>query len=85
MGEEVRTNTLPRLAADGANWVTYHNHMMLAFRRQGLGDHLTHISPTPKAKKLAAASNVDVNNKWEDDELAFQELIAISIPNDDFH
>ena len=85
MGEEVKTTTIPRLAGDGSNWVTYRDRISLTLKRRGLGDHFTHASPTKRYTQLASTSGLTVDEKWEDDEVAFRELIAVSIPDDEFN
>jgi len=85
MGEEVKTSIVLKLAGDGANWVTYRDRMTLTFKRRGLGDHLDFTKPTKRYTALATVSSLTVDEKWEEDEFAFRELIAISIPDNEFN
>ena len=40
MGDELWIN-VPKLAADGTNWVVYHDRMAWAMESRALADHLT--------------------------------------------
>jgi len=49
----IKVTQLPKLAADGKNWLTYHERILNAAMARGLHCHLvgTALKPTPIVKK----------------------------------
>ena len=83
MGDEHRIN-VPKLAADGTNWVVYRDRMAWAMESRALADHLTNQT-MPQAYATAGVVNgLDAPTRWALGEAAVKQAIAASVPDSVF-
>jgi hypothetical protein len=76
---------LPKLSADGSNWVTYRDRLLWAFTQRHWSDHLTSTG-TPAAYTTAGPINgVDPDTRWANEEGTTMTLIAASVPDHVFN
>ena len=76
---------LVRLAADGANWVTYRDRLNITLRMRRWQDHLTSASVTKAYVDRGDINGIKPDMRWEDDDEAVKHLIMNSIPDDIFN
>jgi hypothetical protein len=72
---------LPKLAADGSNWITYHNHIKWTITMRGLGDHLTHDKVTQKYKDTSKVGGLKPEQRWTADKIAVNQILSVTIPD----
>ncbi len=65
MNEDTRP-VIPKLEYDGSNWVTYHNHLLMAVEVCNLECHLDSATITAEYQK-GAAPTAEENTKWRID------------------
>jgi gag-polypeptide of LTR copia-type len=82
---EIQGSKVIQLAADGSNWVNYHDRMMLVIRSHKWKDHLTNDSPTTHYVDGGTINGVTPKEQWEDNEAALINLIALLIPDSAFN
>ena len=83
MGDELQIN-VPKLAADGLNWVVYCDRMVWAMELRALADHLTNQN-VPQAYAAAGVVNgLDAPTRWGLGEAAVKQAIAASVPDSVF-
>jgi gag-polypeptide of LTR copia-type len=80
MTEETKM-TIPKLAADGANWVLYKDRMLSAFGMRGLSDHIDFDTPTADYTAGSPKGGLTGEQRWKREEHAFRDLIGVSVPD----
>ena len=84
MSDEPRIN-VPKLSADGSNWVIYRDRMDWAMSSRDLGDHLTNDT-MPAAYGLAGTiGGVTAPTRWARGEATVKQAIAASVPDSVFN
>ena len=71
MNEEYKNNVL-KLAADGANWVTYRDWMEFALDLRGWTGHLTSFVVTQAYTDTGDVGGVTPETRWRNNEAAVQ-------------
>ena len=75
---------IPKLAADGYNWVTYQDHMELTMDVLGLKEHLT-SAEMPESYAIAQAiDGLTPAGRWRRDEATAKQYIAASLSESTF-
>jgi hypothetical protein len=75
MTEETRL-TIAKLALDRANWMLYREHMTVAFRAQGLSEHLTATTFPARYATTSSKGGLTGQEWWGAEEFAFKDLIG---------
>src|SRR6266702_238326 len=83
MSDETRFN-VPKLAADGSNWVVYCDQMIWAMGLCILSDHLTNIT-MPQTYLPSAINGVPLANQWAIGKATVKQAIAASVPDSIFN
>ena len=75
---------IPKLEANGYNWVTYQDHMELTLDLLGLKDHLTNAE-MPKSYAIAGGiDGLTPAGGWRRDEATAKKYIKVSLPGSTF-
>ena len=72
---------LPKLAADGSNWITYRDRIKWTITMRGLGDHLTDDSITQKYKDAGDIGGLKAEQRWTADKIAVNQIFGATIPD----
>src|SRR6266852_6517620 len=72
---------LPKLAADGSNWITYRNRIKWTITMRGLGDHLTDTKITTKYIDAGDISGLKPEQRWTADKIAVNQILGTTIPD----
>ena len=83
MGDELRLN-VPKLAADGSNWVTYRDCMVWAMDSRALTDHLTNKTMPALYGAAGVINGVNAPACWAYGEATVKQAIAASVPDSIF-
>ena len=76
---------LPKLAEDGSNWITYHNHMQWTMKLRGLGDHLMNTTTTKSYNDTGDVGRLTPAQQWVKDKIKASGLLDMTIPDKVFH
>jgi len=76
---------LPKLDADGSNWITYRDRMQWIVKMRGLGDHLMHATISPDYTKAGDVGGLKPAQRWTAGEIAVSQLFGMTIPDSVFH
>jgi hypothetical protein len=77
--------SVPKLLADGSNWVTYRNHVSWALESQALEVHLTTDTAPKDYAYLATVTGLDLDIRWRCGEGIVKQLIAATVPDTIFN
>src|ERR1700761_554313 len=83
MSEELRIN-VPKLLADGANWVTYRDRMIWAITSRTLSDHLSNETMPAVYGAAGTINGVTAPARWAYGEATVKQAIAASVPDSIF-
>ncbi|KAI0043511.1 hypothetical protein FA95DRAFT_1498500, partial [Auriscalpium vulgare] len=84
MSEDLKIK-VPKLAADGSNWVTYRDRMIWGLTARLLEDHLTNDA-MPTAYATAGTVNGHTPaERWRQGEATVKQCIASSVPDSIFN
>jgi transposase InsO family protein len=72
---------LPKLAADGSNWITYRDRIKWTITMRGLNDHLTHDSVTKHYKDAGDIGGLKPEQRWTADKIAVNQIFGATIPD----
>jgi len=72
---------ITKLAADGANWVTYRDRIMWALDTKGLLDHLTNDTITSDYSTAGTIDGLVPEARWKRNEAMVKQLVAGSVPD----
>jgi transposase InsO family protein len=75
------TMYLPKLAADGSNWITYRDRINWTITMRGLSDHLTDDSMTQKYKDAGDIGGLKSEQRWAADKIAVNQIFSATIPD----
>lgn len=75
---------IPKLEANGYNWVTYQDHMELTMDVLGLKDHLTHADMPESYAIAEAIDGLTPAGRWCRDEATAKHYIAASLSESTF-
>ena len=84
MSDEHRIN-IPKLAADGSNWVIYRDRMLWAMSLRILSEHLTNVSMPEVYAAAGTVNGVDAPTRWAHGEATVKQAIAASVPDSIFN
>ena len=84
MSEELRIN-VPKLAADGSNWVIYRDRMLWAMDSRTLSDHLTNVSMPAAYRSAGTIGGLSASTRWAHGEATVKQAIAASVPDSIFN
>ena len=84
MSDENRM-TLPKLAADGSNWVTYRDRVLWVIRQRQWLDHFSSASITPAYTAAGDINGVSPASRWANEESTIMTLIPASVPDHVFN
>ena len=84
MSDENRM-TLPKLAADGSNWVTYRDCVLWMIRQRQWLDHFSSASITPAYTAAGDINSVSPATRWAKKESTIMTLILASVPDHVFN
>ena len=76
---------LPKLDADGSNWITYRDRMQWIVKMRGLGAHLMHATISPDYTKAGDVGGLKPAQRWTAGEIAVSQLFGMTIPDSVFH
>ncbi|KIK22992.1 hypothetical protein PISMIDRAFT_101446 [Pisolithus microcarpus 441] len=68
---------VPKLTADGTNWVTYKDRLLWSVEARGLGGHLDGSETEPEDPKLLSAEM----KTWRMGEAVVKQQVAGTLPN----
>jgi hypothetical protein len=83
MSDELRIN-VPKLLADGSNWVNYRDWMIWAISSRTLSDHLTNDSMPAVYGAAGTINGVTAPARWAYSEATMKQAIAASVPDSIF-
>ena len=72
---------LPKLAADGSNWITYRDRIKWTITMRGLGDHLTDNTITAKYTSAGEIGGLKAEQRWTADKIAVNQILGATIPD----
>ena len=72
---------LSKLAEDGSNWVTYHNHMQWTMKMRGLCDHLMNATTSKSYTDAGDVGGLNPAQQWARDQTKASKLLDATIPN----
>jgi hypothetical protein len=72
---------LPKLAADGSNWITYRDRIKWTITMRGLGDHLTDNTVTQKYRDAGDIGALKPEQRWTADKIAVNQILGATIPD----
>ena len=79
--DSVMKHNIPKLAADGSNWVIYHNCLLWVLDTTAHTDHLVH-STTPTSYITASdIGGLTPSQQWQKEEGMVKQIIGTAIPN----
>ena len=84
MSDENRM-TLPKLAVDGSNWVTYRDCVLWMIRLRQCLDHFSSASITPTYTAAGDINGVSPAAHWANEESTIMTLILASVPDHVFN
>ena len=84
MSDELQIN-VPKLAADGSNWVVYCDCMTWAMDSRLLSDHLTNVSMPAAYGQAGTINGVTPAARWVQGEATVKQAIAASVPDSIFN
>ena len=76
---------VPKLQADGSNWVVYRDRMVWAMNSRTLSEHLTNISMPAVYAAAGAINGVDAPTRWALGKATVKQAIAASVPDSIFN
>jgi gag-polypeptide of LTR copia-type/Integrase core domain/GAG-pre-integrase domain len=76
---------LPKLDADGSNWITYRDRMHWMIKMRGLVDHLTYDDVSPNYMSGGTIGSLTPEQRWTAGEIAVSQLFGTTIPDPVFH
>jgi len=79
------TKSIPKLQADGSNWVMYRDHLTLALETNGLDTHITNDAAPSEYVAAGTIGNLDAATRWKRGEAMTKHLIASTVPNSVFN
>ena len=75
-------HSIPKLAADGSNWVIYRDRLLWVLDTNSLNDHLTHDSTLTS---YASAGGLGPDERWRKEEGMVRQIIGATIPDTAFN
>ena len=84
MSEETKIS-VPKLAADGSNWVIYRDRMVWAMDSWDLADHLTNDTMPAAYGAAGTIGGVTAPTRWAAGERTVKHAIAASVPDSVFN
>jgi hypothetical protein len=84
MSDDLRVN-VPKLAADGSNWVIYRDRMTWAMDSRGLSDHLTNDSMPAAYSAAGTVNGITAPVRWANGEATVKQAIAASVTDSIFN
>src|ERR1700677_1294431 len=84
MSDELRIN-VPKLSADGTNWVIYRDRMLWAMDSRTLSNHLTNASMPAAYRAAGTIHGVPAPARWAHGEATVKQAIAASVPDSIFN
>ena len=72
---------LPKLAADGSNWITYRDRIKWTVTMRGLGNHLTDESIMQKYMQAGDVSGLKPEQRWAMDKITVNLIFTTTIPD----
>jgi hypothetical protein len=84
MSDELHIN-IPKLSADGSNWVIYQDRMIWAMDSRTLSDHLTNASMPAAYGAAGTIHGVTAPVRWAHGEATVKQAIAASVPDSIFN
>ncbi len=80
MTNNKQPTVIPKLEGDNSNWVTYHDHLIIAIEGRNLDTHLASATITATYNKLGQ-NNQEGQDKWRTDNRQAKILILNSLPD----
>jgi hypothetical protein len=77
--------SMPKLSADGSNWVIYRDRIVWAMDSRDLADHLTNDAMPAAYGAAGAVGGVPAATRWAAGERTVKHTIAASVPNSVFN
>ena len=84
MSNELQIN-VPKLAADGSNWVIYQDRMLWAMDSRTLSNHLTNVLMPTAYGSVGMISGLSASARWAHGEATVKQAIAASVPDSIFN
>jgi len=72
---------LPKLSADGSNWITYRDRIKWTITMRGLGDHLTDDKLTQGYRSAGDIGGLKPEQRWTADKIAVNQIFGATIPD----
>jgi len=72
---------LPKLDADGSNWITYRDRIKWTITMRGLGDHLTNDTITDTYKNAGDIGTLKPEQRWTADKIVVNQILSATIPD----
>jgi hypothetical protein len=77
----MKSDNIPKLAADGSNWAIYHERMVLMLDALGLVDHLTDAKVPKSGADAETVDEAEATIRWESDDATVKLNIDASVPD----
>ena len=84
MSDELPIN-IPKLQADGSNWVIYRDWMLWAMDSRTLSNHLPNVSTPAAYGSAGTVSRLSASVQWAHGEAIVKQAIAALVPNSIFN
>lgn len=81
MSGDFTLHLLPKLAADGSNWISYRERIKWAITMRGLGDHLTEDTITQNYVSAGDVGGLNPEQRWAADKIAVKQIFRTTIPD----
>jgi len=79
------SDSVVKLAMDGANWATYRDRLKLALDARGMGEHLSSDNVTKSYTDAGTISGNSPAVRWHMNEATVKHLLATSVPDSIFN
>ena len=76
--------TIPKLTADGSNWVDYRDRVIWLLESHSIDDHIEHDSPPTGYTALGKIGGLEPAERWRKEEVSIKQVIGPSIPTGTF-
>jgi hypothetical protein len=81
MAGDFTLHLLPKLAADGSNWISYRDRIKWTITMRGLGDHLTDDTITQNYVSAGDIGGLKPEQRWTADKIAVKQIFRETIPD----
>jgi hypothetical protein len=78
-------HSIPKLAADGSNWVIFRDRLLWVLDTNSLNDHLIHDATLTSYTNAGIVGNLGPDERWRKEEGMVRQIIGATIPDTAFN